>query len=69
MAIDYRMTANKALIANSYPLPNIDEVLSSMQGSGVFSFLDLKSCYHQIAVAEQDKENTAFVCHKGLFEF
>ena len=32
MAIDYRMTANKALIANSYPLPNIDEVLSSMQG-------------------------------------
>ena len=69
MAIDYRMTANKALIANSYPLPNIDEVLSSMQGSSVFSCLDLKSGYYQIAVAEEDKAKTAFVCHKGLFEF
>ena len=28
MAIDYRMTANKPLTANSYLLPNIDEVVS-----------------------------------------
>ena len=35
----------------------------------MFSCLDLKSGYYQIAVAEQDKEKTAFVCHKGLFEF
>ena len=34
-----------------------------------FSKLDLKSGYWQIKVAEKDKEKTAFVCHKGLFEF
>ena len=69
MAIDYRATANKALIPNSYPLPNIDEILSSMQGCRVFSCLDLKSGYYQISMAEDDKGKTAFVCHKGLFEF
>ena len=69
MAIDYRATANKALIPNSYPLPNIDEILSSMQGCKVFSCLDLKSGYYQIAMAEKDKAKTAFVCFRGLFEF
>ena len=29
----------------------------------------MKSGYYQIGMADQDKENTAFVSHGGLFEF
>jgi len=31
--------------------------------------MDVKSSYYQIKVKESDQEKTAFVCHKGLFEF
>ena len=31
--------------------------------------MDLKSGYWQIEVAPEDREKTAFVCHRGLYEF
>ena len=40
MCVDYRKL-NKVLIGNSYPLPNINDILASMQGASVFSVLDL----------------------------
>ena len=40
-----------------------------MQGASVFSVLDLKSGYYQLSVRPEDRCKTAFVCHRGLFEF
>lgn len=34
-----------------------------------FTSLDLKSGYWQVLMDEKDKKKTAFVCHRGLFEF
>ena len=66
MCVDYRKL-NKVLIGNSYPLPNINDILASMQGASVFSVLDLKSGYYQLSVRPEDRCKTAFVCHHGLF--
>ena len=52
-----------------YPLANIHEVFDLLEGSTVFSTLDLKSSYHQMAVHPDDTEKTAFICHRGQFEF
>lgn len=66
--IDYRKL-NRVIKQNSYPLPNIDDILTSMHHSTVFSCLDLKSGYWQIPLDPESKEKTAFICHAGLYHF
>ena len=66
--VDYRKV-NESTVRDVYPLPRIDDCLSSLGGSRVFSIIDLKAGYWQIPVEERDKEKTAFVTHAGLFEF
>jgi len=52
-----------------YPLPNIDEILDSLQGSKYFSALDEISGYWQVKISEESKEKTAFVTPFGLYEW
>ena len=66
--IDYRKL-NTVTIADQYPLPNISEIVDLIGQAKVFSTLDLKSGYWQIAIDEASIPKTAFRCHKGLFEF
>ena len=63
--VDYRKLNQK----DRWPLPLCADVLDAMQGSTIFSTMDLKSGFHQIPVAPADREKTAFICHRGLFEF
>ena len=68
MCIDYRKV-NKVIKQNSYPLPNIDDVLTSMHHTTIYSKLDLKSGFWQLAMEPSSKEKTAFICHAGLYHF
>ena len=45
---------------DSYPLPQIQEALESLVGTGHFSYLDLKSRFWQIKMEEVLKQYTAF---------
>ena len=42
---DYKITVNQASETDTYPLPRIDEMLSSVAGGTVFSTLDLAQAY------------------------
>ncbi len=53
MCIDYR-GLNVQTVPDTFPLPRIDEMLSRLQGAKVFSKLDLRDGYHQVAVAKED---------------
>lgn len=68
MCIDYR-TLNLKTIPDQYTLPRIDDALASLTGSRWFSVLDLRSGYYQIAMSEEDKEKTAFICPLGFYQF
>ncbi|KAL6470658.1 hypothetical protein MHYP_G00217770 [Metynnis hypsauchen] len=68
MCIDYR-TLNSKTIPDQYTTPCIDDALDCLAGSRWFSVLDLRSGYYQIAMSDQDKEKTAFICPLGFYQF
>lgn len=68
MCIDYRQL-NSNTVLDSYPLPRIDQLTNSLDGACIFSKIDLNNAYHQIPVAVNDRQKTAFTCRYGTFEF
>nr|GEW12956.1 putative reverse transcriptase domain-containing protein [Tanacetum cinerariifolium] len=68
MCIDYR-ELNKLTVKNRYPLPRIDDLFDQLQGSSVYSKIDLRSGYHQLRVREQDVPKTTFRTRYGHYEF
>nr|GEX71477.1 putative reverse transcriptase domain-containing protein [Tanacetum cinerariifolium] len=68
MCIDYQ-ELNKMTVKNRYPLPRIDDSFDQLQGSSVYSKIDLRSSYHQLRVREEDISKTAFRTRCGHYEF
>ncbi|GJW63720.1 putative reverse transcriptase domain-containing protein [Tanacetum coccineum] len=68
MCIDYRKL-NKLTVKNRYPLPRIDDLFDQLQGSRVYSKIDLRSGYHQLRVREEDIPKTAFRTRYRHYEF
>ncbi len=65
---DYRRL-NNVTLHDQYPLPNIQDFCSNLEGSAVFSKLDLVKGYYQVPMAEDDILKTAIITPFGLFEF
>ncbi|GJU94427.1 putative reverse transcriptase domain-containing protein [Tanacetum coccineum] len=68
MCIDYQ-ELNKLTVKNRYPLPRIDDLFDQLQGSSVYSKIDLRSGYHQLRVREEDFPKTTFMTCYGHYEF
>ena len=59
------------IILDRYPLPRVDELLDAIGNQKVvyLTTLDLMRRYHQVKMAKESKEKTAFVCHHGLYQY
>lgn len=66
--VDYRKL-NAVTHKDSFPLPRIEESLTSLSKSEWYSTLDLASGYWQVEVATEDQEKTAFTTPFGLYQF
>ncbi|GJW89567.1 putative reverse transcriptase domain-containing protein [Tanacetum coccineum] len=60
---------NKLTIKNRYPLPRINDLFDQLQGSSVYSKIDLRSGYHQLRIREEDIPITTIRTHYGHYEF
>nr|GFD05022.1 putative reverse transcriptase domain-containing protein [Tanacetum cinerariifolium] len=56
MCIDYR-ELNKLTVKNRYPLPRIDDLFDQLQGSSVYSKIDLRPGYHQLRNKKEHEEH------------
>nr|GEX42015.1 hypothetical protein [Tanacetum cinerariifolium] len=68
MCIDY-CELNKLTVKNRYPLSRIDDLFDQLQGSRVYSKIDLRFGYHQLRVREEDIPTTEFRTRYGHYEF
>ncbi|GKF24177.1 hypothetical protein Tco_0076499 [Tanacetum coccineum] len=59
MCINYR-ELNKLTVKYRYPLPRIDDLFDQLQGSSIYSKIDMRSRYHQLRVREQDIPNSVW---------
>nr|GEX37959.1 hypothetical protein [Tanacetum cinerariifolium] len=65
MCIDCR-EFNKLAVKNRYPLPQIDDLFDQLQGSSIYSKIDLRFSYRQLRVQEQDIPKMAFRTRIGI---
>ncbi|GJY20443.1 putative reverse transcriptase domain-containing protein, partial [Tanacetum coccineum] len=66
---EYYRELNKLTVKNCYPLLRIDDLFDQLQGSSVYSKIDLRLGYHQLRIKEEDIPITAFRTQYGHFEF
>ena len=64
---DYRRL-NNVTIPDWYPLPNIADFASCLEGSSFFSKLDLQKGYYQVPMSDPDIQKTAIFTPIGMFE-
>ncbi|GFU30805.1 retrovirus-related Pol polyprotein from transposon 17.6 [Trichonephila clavipes] len=68
LSIDYRKL-NEITVADTYPLPRMDDLLHQAKLTPFMSTLDLRAGYHQVKVHVEDQDKTAFVCPFGTYRF
>ncbi|GJU74428.1 reverse transcriptase domain-containing protein [Tanacetum coccineum] len=66
MCIDFK-NLNSACPKDYYPLPNIDCKVEAVMGFKYKCFLDAYKGYHQIQMAKEDEEKTAFYTEQGTY--
>lgn len=65
---DYKLTLNRVLEIDRYPLPRVEDLLVKLHGGQHFSKIDLSQAYPQL-VLDDTKKYTVINTHKGLFVY
>ena len=68
VCVDF-MDLNKACPKDPFPMPKIDQLVNATVGHPRMSFLDAFQGYHQIPLALDDQEKTAFVTSIGNYHY
>ena len=66
---DYKVTANRATLTESYPLPLVDELMTDLAGGKYFAKLDLSQAYLQLPLDHKSSELLTINIHKRLFKY
>ena len=69
LVIDYSGTINRFTPLDSYPSARIESILDKVAVNKIFSRIDLRSAYHQLALHPDDYNLTAFEACGKLYEW
>ena len=68
ICVDFRKL-NDITVGDSFPLPNIQDILDKLGRARYFSSVDCASGYYQVPLAEEDRSKTAFSTATGHHEY
>lgn len=68
ICVDMR-EANKAIERETHPMPTIDQLVHDLNGSKVFSKMDLKAGYNQLVLDKESRPITTFSTHMGIYRY
>lgn len=68
ICVDMR-AANQAIERERHPVPTVEDLIVDLNGSTVFSKIDLNQGYHQLELEENSRGITTFATHIGLFRY
>ena len=66
---DFKQTVNRPSHVDKYPIPNIEDLFSSLAGGKLFSTLDMSQAYQQILLDKPSKNLVVINTPNGLFKY
>ena len=66
---NYKVTINRAVKVDKYPIPNLSDLFTQLSGGTVYTTLDMSHAYLQVVLDEESRPLTTINTSKGLFEF
>ena len=67
-AVDYRQL-NNITVKDSFAIPHLQDNLSRLSGSRIFTALDGAGAFHAVPLHPEDKEKTTFTSPLGTYQF
>ena len=67
MCVDFKVTLNKNIQSDAYPLPTVEEIFSRIGNAKQFAKIDFKSTYWQINLDKKSRELSVINTSKGLY--
>ena len=68
ICVDMR-AANRAIACEKHAMPNIEEVLSQVNGMRFFAKIDLRSAFEQVELAPESRRISRFRTADGIFQY
>lgn len=69
LVIDCKVSINKVIIPNTYPLPTAQDLFAGLAGCKIFCALDLEGAYTQLMLTERSRKFMVINTIKGLYVY
>ena len=66
---DYKVTVNKVADTDTYPIPRIGDLYAKLSGGTLFTRLDMRHAYEQLALDPDSRKYVTINTHRGLFTY
>lgn len=66
---DFKVSINKGLFVEQYPLPSVDELITKIGASKVFAKFNMSKVFHKIQLNEKAQKYLVINTQKGLYKY